>query len=560
MNFRIPIISDIAEKREANRTAQMQRVQAETQYFKERTTALKSMQETSKTIATELVSKVSAPVMSLDQELYGNSNQPYASRIWQDSTDGARRQSRIAYWSSPEAQAMIGRFVDMVYGPRLELQSMPVWDLIPGAGTDTAKHTAIVKGIEARWKLFAKAKYSDYCGEKNHYQRSRQNFFDLLLDGEYFNVLRYSSSRKRNPLTVQRIKPENIKRVSSQVLSGNTECDGIEYNAKGEAIAYHIFDPLTSQSTRVPKFGPRSGRQLVIHNKLGDGRRGVGILAGIISEITKLGDFQALEIQAAVINAMFAVWVKTEIGGDNKNLIPKSGISGLTNTENYKERLSTSEYEARLNSTEFNRGGMIVQGMGEGQELHSFDTKRPTANFEQFFNAVKRSLYSAKGMSIAVADYNFNGSYSAARGELLVFWNRVMTLRYDHMTDYEDIIFQMWLWGEIDNGNIIAPGWQDETIRDAWSNAYWVGPSRPDIDPESTAKANEIDRKYAWKTDSEISAERSGSDWSENIERKIEENKKIATANEPLTVLDKTSYSVSEAKTESTSTSKTIRG
>jgi capsid protein len=256
-----------------------------------------------------------------------------------------------------------------------------------------------------------------------------------------------------------------------------------------------------------------------------------------------------------VVNALFAVWVETEIGGTTKNLVPK-GINALNSqVESMSEKASISEFAANINSTEFGRGGIIAQGMGEGQKLHSFDTKRPTANFEQFVTAVKRSLYSAKGMSIAVADYNFNGSYSAARGELLVFWNRVMTLRYDHMTDYEDLIYQMWISGEIENENIKVSGWDDETTRDAWCNAYWVGPSRPDIDPESSAKAHEIESKHAWKTDAEISAERSGTDWSENADRKLSENETKAKFNADIVKLDKTTYSISEAKTESKSTS-----
>ena len=65
----------------------------------------------------------------------------------------------------------------------------------------------------------------------------------------------------------------------------------------------------------------------------------------------------------------------------NKKIIKKSGISGIGSTETGGYKPSISVFEAKLNTTEFNHGGIIAQEMGEGQELHSFVTKRPTANY-----------------------------------------------------------------------------------------------------------------------------------------------------------------------------------
>ncbi|MCK5603251.1 hypothetical protein KAR91_15315, partial [Candidatus Pacearchaeota archaeon] len=155
---------------------------------------------------------------------------------------------------------------------------------------------------------------------------------------------------------------------------------------------------------------------------------------------------------------------------------------------------------------------------------------------------------------IAVADYEFDGSYSAARGELLVFWNRVMTLRFDHSTDYESVIYQMWLWGEVDRDIFDMPGWENEEIRDAWSNANFSGPQRPDIDPLQSFKAAEGEVKEGFKTNQQTTSERGGGDFDENIERLIAENKKKAEANEPLITLEKTSHSFSNNVTESTTT------
>ena len=548
----IPIITSYQNRKQIR----LDRLRAETDYLNQKTNAYKENTK-ARDKALEAVIKLSQPQMTLNEELYGGAGNRYSTSIWNNNFNHARRLSRIGYAESPAAQALIGRFVDLVIGPRFTLQSMPAWDLIRGApATDDARQE-LVSQIETRWRLWAKQKNVSYTRQDNHHQISRQSFHDLLIDGEYFAILRYSNARRRNGLSIQIIKPEHIQRIDSTVPHGHREENGIEYDKKGEEVAYHIIsDPNKSKSVRVPKMGPKSGRVFVIHNKLGPTARGVGLLAGIITELTKLADFQALEIQAAVINALFAVTIETEIGGENKEIIPKTGISSVNAATGTTVAFSDAEYEAKLKKTQFEKGGIIVQNMGEGQKAKSFDTKRPTANFGEFFKAVKRNLYSARGMALSAADYDFPSNYSGARGELLVLWNRILTLRSDHSTDYEDIIYKMWLWGEFDLGNVNLTGWQDESIRDAWSNAEWTGPARPDIDPMRSAKAHELETKNGWKTDKKIAAERGGGDWDENMQVKKSENDKKADALEKLTTLENTTHSRSENVTESTSTTK----
>lgn len=534
-------------------------LQAETKFYQQKTLAAEQSIIAARK-ATNAIMEMAKPKMTMNEELYSTGQAGYGSQIWQGNASEARRKSRIAHFESPPAQAMIGRFVDLVYGPKLELQAAPVWSVIPDAPTtgknpDIESRQAIIKQIESRWRLWSKNVKSDYILEKNHHQQSRQNFEKLLIDGEYFCLLRYSQTRKRNPLTIQYIKPENIQKVNSSVTGNNTEENGIEYNSKGQAVAYHIVNILangTRTSTRVPKFGIKSGRQFVIHNKLGSERRGVGILAGIITELTKLADFQALEIQAAVINALFAVVIETDLGGENKGLLNKSGISGINADAGEATRTNYSDFEQKLNSTQFQRGGNIVEGLGEGQKMKSFDTKRPTANFADFMKATLRNIFSAKGMSYDVAMFDPESSYSAIRTNLLILWNRVMTLRYDHSCDYEDVIYRAWMWGEVDNGKIKINNWQDEEIQDAWINATWTGPTRPDIDPLRSFKAHEGEVDEGFKTNSQVTAERGGGDWDENIERLKIENELKADARKDLVIQDKTSFSNSTSKTEST--------
>ena len=558
--MRIPIISKMIDRRDSEYSARMDSYRASVRAENARIETYNNAVKQSQKAVNALMEKASSPAMSLNDELYGK-NQPYNTEIWQYNGAQTRRISRIAHSQSPAAQALTGRFADLVYGQNLELQSQPFFDLIAGAPTDIKERTKIIKNIESRWWLWAKSTNSIYEQDKCYLQKSREDFERLMIDGEYFLIFRYSQSRKKNPLTVQSIKSDCVQRVGSQVAQGNIEVDGVEYDSRGVAVAYHVLDSITGKSTRILRYGTKSGRTFVVHVKLGAERRGIGILAGIISELTKLSDFQALEIQAAVINAMFAVWVETPIGGENKAIIGKTGIGGIkTGADQRRLASNVSEFEARLNSTDFDHGGMIIQNMGEGQRLESFDTKRPTANFEAFFSTVKTNLFAAKGMSRAVADYDFQASYSGARGELLVLWLRVLSMRFDSIMQRENEVFKMWLWGEVDNGTVHDFGYADEFTRDAFSNCDWTGPARPDIDPMRSAKAHEIESTNGWKTDNQIASERGGGSFDDNIERKAIENELKAKANAPIVVQEKTTYSNSTAKTESTSTAITEEG
>jgi len=554
--MKVPIISKIFKNRELERTAKINYLKAQTSAFNERTIAMKEMQVQTKEIMKSLIARTEKPVMSLNDELYGNMQTPYNTDLWSYSSDRIRRISRIGHSQSSPAQAMVGRFVDLVYGTHLELQAQPFFDLLQGSPTDIKIQQSLIKNIERRWWLWAKSDKSDYEQDKNFFCRSRDMFERLLIDGEFFVILRYNQNRGSNPLTLQYISADDVMMIDSQVLSGNIEKDGIEYNSKGIAVAYHIrnkkIDGSDYGSVRIPRYGIKSGRTFVLHIKLGQALRGIGILAGVISELTKLSDFQALEIQAAVINAIFAVWIETPIGGENKEFIKKKGISGIgAQIDQAASNYSPSEYNARMKTTDLQHGGIIAEGLGEGQKVNSFDTKRPNVNFEQFYNAVLRNLASAKGMSLAVMLYNFNGQYAAARGELLVLWNKISTMRFDQTNAYESQVYKMWLWGEIDNNNVPDFGYgKSEFIRDAFSNSVWTGPARPDIDPLKSVQANIKEVYHGFKTNQEVAAERGGGDFDENIGRIKNENIQKADANAPMLKVEKTTYS--EATTNST--------
>ncbi len=419
---------------------------------------------------------------------------------------------------------MVGRLAEVVVGAGLSLRPQPVWDIIDPAKRISAEaRNAWTRNVEQRYRLWSRSYAPEYNTRRNLPQLSRAAFDYLLQDGEYFALLRYANTARANPLTIQLIPPENIQGGHATTEGG--ECvNGIEYDSYGQAIAYWILDDKTGQSTRVARFGAKSGRVMMIHNYLSTNekqRRGVPYLASCLQELVKLGHYEDLEIQAAVVNALFAVWFEPPTDMDGEPVLGGGARKATADKATLAtDSTDTDEYVVQANKLDFERGGIILDALPAGTKPTSFDTKRPNSGFDNFFHAVSRNLAASKGQPISAVELNFNQSYSGARGELLMFWMAVERFRQNHGFDFEDDVYQMWFLGEVDRGRIDAPlVYQGRDYLLAYTNALWIGNRLPNMDPKNLVEANILEHKMGYKTGDMITAETNGSDYHDNLQR-----------------------------------------
>lgn len=541
--MKIPFYSNYIQARKDANIVNRNRIELEKELISARKDAAKSI------MAMTTVNR------SLSDELYGNGSSGYKIGAWNLPIERMRKMARIAYWDSSFARSIIDRWVQIVVGKGLSLESQPAWGMIPGNYSQEARQK-IIDIIETRFNIWGKSKNIHHLKEFNLNKLSNLAFFYYLYDGEFFAIFRYTGAgRGKNPLTIELVAPELIKRTHSEVLKGNDEENGIEYDKNGVAVAYHVLNEKTGDSVRIPKYGSRSGRQFVYHNynkKNERQRRGVPLLAGEISEITQLADYQNLEIQAAKINALFAIWIEPPEKSDGRATI---GTGARKKSSQIVDTETGDIYDSKIERMAMNEGGLIIDELPAGHKVNSFDTKRPNVNFETFTNPVKRNIAAGSGMALSVADYNFNNQYSASMGELIILYHKVFEYRENVAADFLNVIFRMWLWGEVDNGKINLSGFNDEEIQDAWCNASWKGSSRPDIDPLKSMNANRLEMKEAIKTHQQVTSERGGGNYSDNVARLKIENDALADANKKLNEVEKTTFSNSKSETVSESTS-----
>ena len=499
---------------------------------------------TSRIMSQMLKAQPQASMSGLTNELYPESEKSIGSMrrystTYAGSNDRIRRLSRIALFESPAGAAMIGRLAETVIGQGLRLRLQPYWDIIDPTGRKSPEdRAAFVHNVEQRYRLWSNSYAPEYNTRRNLPQLSRAAFEYLLQDGEYFALLRYSNVTRGNPLTIQLIPPENIQGGEATTQGGEV-VNGIEYDSYGQEIAYFIRDDKTGKTTRVARFGARSGRVYMIHSFLTTNekqRRGVPYFANCIEEFAKLGQYEALEIQAAIVNALFAVWVKPPTDMDGQPSIgsgPRKAVSAQSEQVAASDP-AADEYISRANTLDYSKGGIMLDALPAGHEVQSFDAKRPNVNFGAFYDAVIRNISASRGEPVSAVQLNFNQSYTGARGELLMFWMTVNRFRTNHGWDFEDDIFQAWFAGEIDRRRIDAHGFFDsDELRLAYTNAIWLGNRQPDIDPVKSVTAAIMEQDRGYRTGDEITSERSGGDYSENVKTIAQEFANLKASGSP---------------------------
>src|SRR5699024_197129 len=153
---------------------------------------------------------------------------------------------------------------------------------------------------------------------------------------------------------------------------------GVETDRDGMVVAYWICNrhPLASNSTagvegiawqRVEAYGAITGRRNVLHimNRERIGQcRGVPILAPVLESLKQLGRYTDAEITAAVISAMFTVFIKSQSPADGRP---------------FGEMIPASELIDAQDQTSIELGPGAIIDLNPGEEPVFADPKHPTS-------------------------------------------------------------------------------------------------------------------------------------------------------------------------------------
>lgn len=428
-------------------------------------------------------------------------------------------RSRDHVRNVPVASGIISRLCDHAIGPN-GLTFHPQIDA-KILGMSPEQKAAWEQKTEARFRLFAETHECDFARQLNFYEKTYQTLKSQLEGGDCFTVLT-NLRRPGSPfgLKLQTVEGEMVSNPDLQQNSA-TLVDGIEKDVNSTPVKYHFskYHPGNIRTYGQNQswfsreiFGKHTGARKILHHfvQLRPGQsRGVPVLGPVTGKLLQINRYSKAELLAAVLNSYYTLIIT---GEKNKTGITKKAPTA-SSTAGANEKISL--------------GSGSVFRIGPNEKIEAFDPGRPSHRYLPFWEAMILEIGAHCGIPKSIILMTFDKSYSASRGEVILFWVTVLAHRVRTAIGFCQPGYEAFLDEEVANGNIYAPGYfKNPLIQKAYRGSgynQWTGPVREAIDELKEAKANEIKIKGS-KTKSRkmVTAETTGKDWESSVYQQLQ--------------------------------------
>ena len=450
----------------------------------------------------------------------------------EDNIDTLRQRSRDAYMGVPVATASLKTLrTNVVAGglipaPQIDADFLKLTD---------EQVQALQAQIIREFDLWADTPTCDADRIDNFYSLQQLAYLSYLMSGDAV-VLLPMKQQKGQPysLRVQLIEADRVcspdlydRVVPCEVYGHKVQSivQGVETDADGIVTAYWICSrhPLSNDAAaqpggmkweRVEAYGKATGRRNVLHimtRERPGQRRGVPLLAPVLEALKQLGRYTDAETEAALVSALFTVFIKSDLPSDERpmgEVIPREQLID----------------EADPRSIELGNGSVV--GLAQGESVEFADPKHPTTGYDAFTDALIKQIGAALEIPPEVLYKQFVASYSAARGALNEFWRSCGMMRGWFIDDFCQPVYEAWLTEAVARGRIHAPGFfADPAIRKAYTGCVWNGPARTNLNPVQEVTAAEKRVENCFSTAQEETAQMTGGDFTRNIRQRLIEAK-----------------------------------
>lgn len=356
-----------------------------------------------------------------------------------------------------------------------------------------------------------------------------------LIDGDALAVMLWrpdllGPGRARYATAVQLIDPDRLSNPQLR-FDQNSMRGGVEVDQYGVPTGYWIRQAhqgdwfSAAKSVHWDHFPRRTewGRPIVVHDydhdRAAQHRGGAGVLVPILQRLKMLVKYDTVELDAAIINAIFSAYVKSPYdqemvedaltAGDNQNL-NSLGMYQDMRTDWWRDRRSLL-------------GDVQMTHLFPGEEIGTVNATRPSTNFEPFEVAVLRHVASGMGLTYEQLTADFSRTnYSSFRGatnEVLKtftrrakgfeagFANPVRSAFIEEVMDVEDV--------PLPAG---APPFEE--FRSAYMRCHWLRPGRGWVDPVAEREGAVMGMEAGLSTLEIEAAENTGSDWEELVDQR----------------------------------------
>lgn len=426
-------------------------------------------------------------------------------------------RSRELYRNAPLARGAISTVVTSVVGVGLTAHSRVDRDVLIGiAGNSDEELDALERSIEREFNFWANStlcdvtKTSEFSGLQDLVMRS------ALVSGDSFCLRRYIDSSDRYGTKIQILEADRIANplgtMDKPELAG-----GVFRDEFGAPVAYRVLknhpgDLLGNKTEfdKVPAFG-ESGLRLMMHLFFRDRpgqTRGLPFLAPVIETLKQLDQYREAELMAAVVGAMYTVFIKTENGESMAPMTPSSELRSNSNDGDYKLAPGA------------------VLDLAQGEDVVVAQPGRPNVAFDGFVTSILSQIGVALEIPFELLIKHFTSSYTAAQAAFGEAWKFFNSRRKWFVSGFCKPVYEAVIWEAVAKGYINAPGFMsDAMLRAAYLGCEWIGPPRGQINQLVEVKAAKERVDMGASTLEQETAGMTGGNWERNHNQSVKEHK-----------------------------------
>jgi lambda family phage portal protein len=422
-----------------------------------------------------------------------------------------RARSRDLARNAPLAGGAINTTVTSTVGsgiaaqPRIDRQLLGISDKDADAWERRARTI---------WEAWAETTECDLEGELDFYGLQSLAFRSVLESGDLLSVFRWRP--RPGSLFGTRLQVVEADRISNPHFELDTprRAQGVELDGDGQVLGYWVQQghpgdvllyPERQEWTRLPARGG-GGRRIawLLYDKRRPGqRRGVPYLASVVEPMKQLERYTETELTAAVVSAMFTVFVKSE---------SDAAVSGIVGED------------APVIPGDIHLGPGVIAELQPGEDIEFANPSRPNAGFDPFVMSILRQVGVSLELPFEILIKHFQSSYSASRGAILEAWKFFRGRREWLGSYFGDHAYEAVISEAVAKGWLEAPGFfEDPFLRRAWLRHTWSGDAMPQLDPlkEVNAAARRVEEGFS--TREREAMELTGTSWEENHRQGVKE-------------------------------------
>jgi lambda family phage portal protein len=407
-------------------------------------------------------------------------------------------------------------------------------------GIDEDAAQALGEEIEAAFKDYSEDFMSCDAGQRMSLGAILAlNFRHRIQDGEALSISLWLDRGQDWKTAIQTVDPDRLSNPNLYLDSVSRRA-GVDLGAWGEPTGYHIRSAHPGDWgvlgaypwiwDQLPRHY-RNGRWCVVHSfeaKRAGQVRGEPPMAPILDKVRMLGRYDRAELQAALLNALLAAFIKSKSDADD--------IADSLQPAGDRDDLALRPGEARRLGY-YERSGIRLPGVAlnflyPDDEVQLTHATHPNVAFEHYYRVGLRYIAAASNLSYEQLTGDFSQTnYAGFRGAMLEIYRGFTARQSNFGASFLDPHYSNWLEEALESGRVAYPKGAPRfrAARAAYCGGSWVMPARGWVDPIKEADAAVARLSVGLSTYQRECAEQ-GMDWREVIRQRALERKEMIAA------------------------------